>query len=77
MKVKAVYESRVLRPLEELDLVEGEEVEIEVKKSIVDRTFGLIQLDSEVIDDIIEDTKYGSMGTDDFEDLICRRKSLR
>ncbi len=77
MKVKAVYESRVLRPLEELDLEEGEEVEIEVKKSIVDRTFGLIQLDSKVIDEIIEDTKYGSTGADDFEDLICRRKSLR
>ncbi len=77
MKVKAIYESRVLRPLEELDLKEGEEVEIEVKKSIVDRTFGLIQLDHEVIDEIIEDTKYGSMGTDDFEDLVCRRKSLR
>lgn len=52
-------------------------MEIEVKKSIVDRTFGLIQLDHEVIDEIVEDTKYGSMGTDDLEELICRRKSLR
>lgn len=60
MKVKAIYESNVLRPLEDLDLMEGEEVEIEVKKSIVERTFGLIQLDSGVIDEIIEDTKYGS-----------------
>jgi predicted DNA-binding antitoxin AbrB/MazE fold protein len=40
-------------------LEEGEEVEIEVKKNIAERTFGLIQLDSEVIDEIIEDTKYG------------------
>lgn len=77
MKIKAIYESRVLRPREELDLKEGEEVEIVIKKSVVDRTFGLIQLDSEVIDEIIEDTKYGSAGTDDFEDLIQRRKSLR
>jgi len=60
VKVKAIYESNVLRPLEDLDLMEGEEVEIEVKKSIVERTFGLIQLDSGVIDEIIEDTKYGS-----------------
>ena len=59
MKVKAVYESQVLRPLDRLDLEEGEEVEIEVKKNIAERTFGLIQLDSEVIDEIIEDTKYG------------------
>ena len=32
MIVKAIYENNVLRPLEELDLREGEEVEIEVKK---------------------------------------------
>ncbi len=32
MIVKAIYENNVLRPLEELDLKEGEEVEIEVKK---------------------------------------------
>ncbi len=60
MKVKAIYEGRVLRPLEELDLKEGEEVEIEVKKNIADRTFGLIKLEPEVIDEIIEDTEYGS-----------------
>ena len=59
MKVKAVYECNVLRPLDKLDLKEGEEVELEIKKSIADRTFGLIQLDPEVIDEIIEDTEYG------------------
>lgn len=64
-----------MRLLEELDLKEGEEAKIEVKKSIVGRTFGLIQLDHEVIDEIIEDTKYGSTEDDDFEDIICRRKS--
>ncbi len=32
MIVKAIYENNVLRPLEELDLGEGEKVEIEVKK---------------------------------------------
>ncbi len=32
MIVKAIYENNVLRHLEELDLREGEEVEIEVKK---------------------------------------------
>jgi predicted DNA-binding antitoxin AbrB/MazE fold protein len=59
MKVKAVYESQVLRPLEKLDLKEGDEVEIVVKKNIADRTFGLIQIDPDVVDEIIEDTKYG------------------
>lgn len=60
MKVKAIYKSHVLRPVEDLDLEEGEEVELEIKKNIVKRTYGLIKLDAESIDEIIEDTKYGS-----------------
>ena len=43
-----------------MDLEEGEEVELEIKKNIVKRTYGLIKLDAESIDEIIEDTKYGS-----------------
>ena len=39
---------------------EGEEVELEIKKNIVKRTYGLIKLDTKTIDEIIEDTKYGS-----------------
>jgi len=39
---------------------EGDEVETVVKKNISDRTFGLIQIDPDVIDEIIEDTKHGS-----------------
>ncbi len=59
MKVKAIYESHVLRPIGDLDLEEGEEVELEIKKNIVKRTYGLIKLDAEAIDEIIGDTKYG------------------
>lgn len=43
-----------------MDLDEGEEVELEIKKNIVKRTYRLIKLDAEAIDEIIEDTKYGS-----------------
>jgi len=32
MKTRAVYENEVLKPIRKLDLKEGEEVEIEVKK---------------------------------------------
>ena len=60
MKVKAIYKSHVLRPVGDLDLEEGEEVELEIMKNIVKRTYGLIKLDAESIDEIIEDTKYGS-----------------
>lgn len=32
MRIKAIYENKVLKPLEKLDLREGEEVEIELKE---------------------------------------------
>ena len=32
MIVKAIYQNEILKPLEKLDLKEGEEVEIEIKK---------------------------------------------
>jgi predicted DNA-binding antitoxin AbrB/MazE fold protein len=59
-KVKARYEDKVLKPLEKLDLKEGEEVELELKKSVTDRTFGILSLNHEEIEGIIEDTEYGS-----------------
>lgn len=60
MRIKAIYENEVLKPLEKLDLKEGEEVEIELKKKITERTFGIIQLEHGDIEELIEDTEYGS-----------------
>jgi len=60
LKVKARYEGSVLKPLEKLDLKEGEEVELELKKSVTDRTFGIVPLNHEEIEGLIEDTEYGS-----------------
>jgi predicted DNA-binding antitoxin AbrB/MazE fold protein len=60
IRTKAIYENGILRPMEKLDLKEGEEVELELKKSITERTFGIIQLEHEEIEEIIEDTEYGS-----------------
>jgi len=55
MLVKAVYENSVLRPLEKLDLKEGDMVEIEVKKDAVDRLGGLFKISQrDVVDEIIE-----------------------
>ena len=55
MLVKAVYENDDLRPLEKLDLKEGDRVEIEVKKDAVDRLGGLVKISQrDVIDEIIE-----------------------
>ncbi|HUS74474.1 MAG TPA: antitoxin family protein [Methanothrix sp.] len=55
MLVKAVYENSVLRPLEKLDLKEGDMVEIEVKMDAVDRLGGLVKISQrDVVDEIIE-----------------------
>jgi predicted DNA-binding antitoxin AbrB/MazE fold protein len=55
MLVKAVYENSVLRPLEKLDLKEGDMVEIEVKEDAVDRLGGLVKISQrDIVDEIIE-----------------------
>jgi predicted DNA-binding antitoxin AbrB/MazE fold protein len=41
---KAVYENGVLRPMEKLNLRQGDEVEIEIKDAVL-RTRGIIKLD--------------------------------
>lgn len=54
-----MYENKVLKPLEKLALKEGEEVEIEIKKNIVEKTFGISKLNDKIIEEIIETTKSG------------------
>jgi predicted DNA-binding antitoxin AbrB/MazE fold protein len=55
MLVKAVYENSVLRPLEKLNLKEGDMVEIEVKEDAVDRLGGLVKISQrDIVDEIIE-----------------------
>jgi|WetSurMetagenome_2_1015567.scaffolds.fasta_scaffold05357_3 predicted DNA-binding antitoxin AbrB/MazE fold protein len=55
MLVKAIYENSVLRPLERLDLKDGELVEIEVKKNPVDQLYGIIKIQNrQWLDEIIE-----------------------
>ncbi len=51
MIVKARYENNVLKPLEKLDLIEGEEVDIELKRRSI---FGLLngwKVDSQSLKD--------------------------
>jgi len=47
-------------------LTEVEEVTPKAKKNIAERTYGLIKLDAKSIDEIIEDTKYGSQSECDY-----------
>lgn len=43
MPAKVRYENNVLKPLEKLDLIDGEEVEIEIIKSNADRIVVLLK----------------------------------
>jgi predicted DNA-binding antitoxin AbrB/MazE fold protein len=53
-RTKAIYEEGILKPLEKLNLKEGEEVEIEVKKASVEEFHGKMRIDKEIADEIIE-----------------------
>ena len=53
MRTKVIYEDGVLKPLEKLDLKEGEEVEIEVKKALVEEFHGKMSMDEEIADEIV------------------------
>ena len=41
--IKARYENKVLKPLGELDLKEGDEVEIKARGSATNRIFGIVK----------------------------------
>ena len=41
--IKARYENKVLKPLGDIDLMEGEEVEIRVRGSATSKIFGIVK----------------------------------
>ncbi len=53
MRTRAIYENGVLKPLVDIDLLPGEEVDIEIK-SPVRRTKGIIKLDLAIAKDIAD-----------------------
>jgi predicted DNA-binding antitoxin AbrB/MazE fold protein len=53
-RTKAIYEEGILKPIGKLDLKEGEEVEIEVKKASVEEFHGKMRIDKEIADEIVE-----------------------
>jgi len=62
MSIKAVYESNVLRPLEKLNLKEGDVVEIEIKEDAVDRLSGLVKISrQDWIEELIESPELEPM----------------
>ena len=53
MRTRAIYENGVLKPLGDIDLLPGEEVDIEIG-SPVRRTKGIIKLDPAIARDIAD-----------------------
>ena len=54
-RTKAIYEEGILKPLEKLDLKEGEEVEIVIAGSLAKDFRGALKLeDAELIEEIAE-----------------------
>ena len=54
IRVKARYEDKMLKPLGEIKLREGEEVEIEVRRPPVDEFHGRLKMDVKTADEIID-----------------------
>ncbi len=50
--IEAIYENGVFKPLQKVDLKEGERVKVEIKESVVERTRGVLK--NSRIDEIIE-----------------------
>jgi len=54
MKIKARYENKVLKPLEDLKLKEGEIVEVEIKRKSMRDFYGKLEIEKETAEEIIE-----------------------
>ena len=59
MKLKAIHRDTVSKPAAKPDLI-GRKVDIVSKAKITEKTFAMIQLEQKEIEEIIEDTEYGS-----------------
>ena len=54
MRMKAIYQDAVLKPLTKLDLREGEVVVIDLKKASMRDFHGKVEIGTEIADEIIE-----------------------
>ncbi len=54
IKVRARYEDSALKPIKEIGLLEGEEVDIVIEKSAVDKFHGMMKIPRKLADEIID-----------------------
>jgi len=56
--IEAVYEKGILKPLEKIDLKEGERLRIEIKESLVDKIRKYrIKVDTDVLQEFLEERR--------------------
>ena len=53
LKVRARYEDSSLKPIKEIGLLEGEELDIVIEKSAVDKSHGMMKIPRKLADEII------------------------
>jgi predicted DNA-binding antitoxin AbrB/MazE fold protein len=54
IKVRARYEDSTLKPIKEIGLLEGEEVDLAIEKSAVDKFYGMMKIPRQLADEIID-----------------------
>ena len=57
--IEAVYEDGVFKPLEKVELKDGEKVRIEIKKGVVDEVAGILKVDDEKVKWAFELIEHG------------------
>ena len=57
--IEAVYENGVFKPLQKVDLREGEKVKVEVKKSVVESVAGILKVDDKEVKRALEIVEHG------------------
>jgi predicted DNA-binding antitoxin AbrB/MazE fold protein len=54
IKVRARYEDSTLKPIKDIGLLEGEEVDLVIEKSAVDKFYGMMKIPRKLADEIID-----------------------
>lgn len=57
--IEAVYENGVFKPLQKVDLKEGERVKVELKESVVESVAGILKVSDEKVKKALEMIEYG------------------
>jgi len=57
--IEVVYEKGVFKPLEKVNLREGEKIKVEIKRGIVDSVAGILKVSDDKVKKAFELVEYG------------------